>query len=114
MRAFIAMGYHMRRRRAIAVIRMTVVHRNIVKYMSPPANVIGLDQPYRKDCTGENGCCLWRKKSHDLGWLAEIGGVWRVAGLPTGRHPHQSTLDAIGFAEVVIGLCRGLRCALYG
>jgi hypothetical protein len=57
-RSFIAMSHHMRRRKAIVAMRMTVVQRNIMRYMQPPANVVGLDQPYRKGCTGgEVGAC---------------------------------------------------------
>lgn len=69
------MGHHMRRRKAIVAMRMTVVPRNIMRYMSPPANVIGLEPRYRKDCTGEDRCYLWLENSHDLGYLAEIGDI---------------------------------------
>ena len=42
-RLLIVMGHHMRRRKAIVAMRMTVVQRNIMKYMQPPANVVGLE-----------------------------------------------------------------------
>ena len=111
-RARVVMGHHMRRRKAIVAMRMTVVKRNIMKYMAPPANVIGLDQPYRKDCTGDARCCLWRENSHDRGCLAEIGDIFSVAEPPTGRHPNQSILDAIGSGASVISMCRDLCCAV--
>lgn len=38
-------GHHMRRMKAIVVMRITVVQRNIMKYIQPPSNVIGLNQP---------------------------------------------------------------------
>ena len=109
-RSFIAMSHHMRRRKAIAAIRMTVVQRNIMRYMQPPANVVGLDQPYRKDCTGENCRCLLRENSHDLGCLVEMGNVGSVADPLSERHPNQSTLDANGSGESVIGMHRDLCC----
>jgi hypothetical protein len=75
------MGRHIRRRKAIVAMRMTVVQRNIMKYMQPPANVISLDQPYRKDCTGEDGWCLRRENSRDLGCLMGMGRVGSVADI---------------------------------
>ena len=52
-----------------------------MKYMQPPANVISLDQPYRKDCTGEDGWCLRRENSRDLGCLMGMGRVGSVADI---------------------------------
>ena len=71
--------------------------------MQPPANLVGLEQPYRKDCTGENGRSLERGNGHDHGCLAGIGAICEVAESPAGRHLNQSTLDAIGFGRLVIG-----------
>ena len=55
-----------------------------MKYMHPPVNVISLDQPYRKDCTGEDSWCLWRENRRDLGCLVGMGRVDSVADLRVG------------------------------
>ena len=103
-------GHHMRRRKAIVAMRMTVVQRNIMKYMQPPANVISLDQPYRKDCTGEDCWCLWREDSHDLGCLVEMGHTGSVADRRVGDIQTNSLwmqTDPNGRSLVWIRICVG-------